>query len=134
MSESKTPTPRTYAVAFEVFTKEYGNIEVVPLEDARTLELELNEAREEIIKLEQSQCSTWFVEKLRSQLTTAQQEIAELKRDKDRLDKAEELKREFKCTSDASDWSLILPFIRPEKPSNLSLREALDSEMKGTKE
>jgi hypothetical protein len=38
-------TPRTDAGAFEVWTKDFGNVEVVLIDDARTLELELAESQ-----------------------------------------------------------------------------------------
>lgn len=44
---SERPTPRTDSEAFEVWTREYGIIEVTAADFARTLERELAEAREE---------------------------------------------------------------------------------------
>lgn len=43
-------TPYTHSVAFEVWTKDWGNIEVVPIDEAMKLEGELTEVREELAK------------------------------------------------------------------------------------
>lgn len=74
MSESKTPTqtPRTDK-AWESFSED--NYVQPLLEHARTLELELNEARQH-----ENECADIY-EGVLKQLTTAQQEVAELKRD-----------------------------------------------------
>lgn len=79
MSESKTPVcdANRVDVGWIIFTHN-SNREFVPLEKARELELELNEARKELAHQIDMSCQCEVA--LRSQLTAAQQEIEDLKR------------------------------------------------------
>lgn len=74
---------------------------------------------------------TGELDSLTRQLSEAQAKLASAREDMLRMDKAEELCSEFNCTSDATDFFLILPKTRDNehgpKIFNPTLRSAIDS-------
>jgi len=64
-----------------------------------------------------------------------QDKIAELEQDRERLDWLEENKKQFMCTSDACDWTIILPHLREDRELDklhvyASMRAAIDAARK----